>query len=578
MYARTAMIATHLNYTMFIDDSEWKYGPLKTFFRVQPKPCVIPDDWLNTSSKIFGEESWSESNHVINDRHPLRWVHSHPSINRIFAHFTFLKRVDEYLIKEFIPQISIELFAVWDLIKARDQMPAHPPEQILHHSTMEDVFRRQADELMKLWKPTESLLKEVDTMQVIVDRSIKRDSLKVTDSILRRLSAKWGVKPNTIGIGVCYSHLSEDIADSEQARQKVRSAQRYFQTLESIEKSWNSSFRLCPGSHIRSRKSRLSRANMTQLTWQLSQILLMIQLKLCQCIPDSTSHTREHGRRVELRSMNPFYGYALDHVGIHHHHITKEPPITYNNPLEYTIHFHLCSVRFFHPITNHSVFLLNTMTLSGSPQARPRIQTRFHHGIQPRPLHPNRLAAPPRAGLRGYCIDRVGAKDGYDLSPSAEEFDPCPFGLKEWQPRVRDGPENLIRPLISATPSHEADVGEISLVTWDSKTSSNTRNGKRSRNDEDSSDVNRSVSFSYVKTSPISRKRARRTKSYSNLAAMPERDIADCRSGDNQVSTGHHPSDNKAQKTIRSFEMSLKKRRKTVDRPTDIYIHRPIER
>lgn len=217
------------------------------------------------------------------------------------------------------------------------------------------------------------------------------------------------------------------------------------------------------------------------------------------------------------------------------------------------------------------------MTRSYPSQSRPRIQTRFHHGIKPWLLNPARWIAPPRAGLRGYCIDRVGSIPGYDLSPRVKDIDGSPFSLRQWKPRARDGPRYPLRPLKSAKPINESDVGETSLITWETVSRPTLTIGKRTRGNEDRDEYcTHHFNHSYSVASSTSRKRIRRTKSCSAGSLLSERDITDF--GKHEVtSSSIHDQDNQIStfQRSRSFEVSLKSRKKSIKRPADVYIQHP---
>lgn len=215
------------------------------------------------------------------------------------------------------------------------------------------------------------------------------------------------------------------------------------------------------------------------------------------------------------------------------------------------------------------------MTSRPTCDSRPRIQTRFHAGIQPIALRPNHLLALPRAGLRGYCIDRVGAQAGYDLSPTDEAFDPCPSRLIQWQPRVREGPQHEHRPLLSRQPTDEADLADVSTITMEATPIKKIRNPKRARDSDEFLGLPRSSSYSASNPSPISRKKIRRLRSYSDVGISDERDIADGHEIDEDVKKTGSSFTKSISKRRWSFEINLRIRRKSIRRPNDILTRFP---
>ncbi|EGG04359.1 uncharacterized protein MELLADRAFT_108528 [Melampsora larici-populina 98AG31] len=618
--ARTAMTATHLNYEMFYDDSEWQYGPISKYFQIPPNRCVLPERWVKNPRIKFGEQGWMNGSHLTNDRRDLQYVAR-------LSRSILIEPVSDYprLVRNLVKKESIDLIASWNFIKARDQQTSVPTEQVLHQS-MKDVFERQSMELKKLWKPTESLLREVETMEASVEESIHQHLLEGPLSIWRRIGIQWGTKK----IGLYYNTKS----DTQTATNKTQrsdpeieswyhyTTHQYYRVIKSIQEK----LKFKPVIFLLS--DNLESAFTSIATYMLQypiekQYNLIVAPDSHSVDPSSESHPEKKRKEDRIDDVADYVRdltFAIEHLDVitcsleqsetcnlifllggSARAMDKDPTIRSIDERWYPTssrasidelalglsNSHEKLVELARKLAKDSknyqikscIMPSTKMTQDYPSKSRPRIQTRFHCGIKPHLLDPSRWIAPPRAGLRGYCVDRVGSIPGYDLSPRVQDLDGSPFSLRQWKPRAREGPQHPLRPLKSAKPMNESDVGETSLITWETISRPTLVIGKRSRGNEDDEEYcphQIHYSFTVGPRPTTSRKKLRRTKSCSTGSLLSERDITDfskhevkptsVQDQDNQISISQRS---------RSFEISLQNRKKFTKRPPDVCIQHP---
>ncbi|KAH9824315.1 hypothetical protein DFH28DRAFT_1078036 [Melampsora americana] len=490
---RTAMTATHLNYAMFHDDSEWQYGPMSVSCRIG----------VTSRAKQFGNEGWMNASHLTNDRRELH-----------------VKHIDEYIIKNMVKKESIDLIASWNFINARNQRASITPEQVLHES-MRDVFERQSAELKKLWKPRDSLLREVDDMELSVKESIQQHFSEGPYSIWRRIGGRWATKK----IGIYYNTRSDN---HDQTNRRQRSdpeieswyhytTHQYYRVIKSIQEK----LKFKPVMFLLS--DDLESA-FTSISTYMLQFPIKKQYNLIVA-PDSHSVDR---------SSEP-----------HPEKMRKEDRM--DNVADYDVI--TCSLE--QSETCDLIFLLGgaTRAMGKNPTIRTSIDE-LALGLSNSHQKLVELARKLAQDPKNYALNL----DMIFLHVH-EDLDSSPFSLRQWKPRPRDGPQHPLRPLRSAKPINET-ISRPTLMI-----------GKRSRGNEDHDEYyTHQIDYSYPVSSTC-RKKIRRTKSYSEISIISERDITDFKKHeDNQISIFQRS---------RSFEISLQNRKKLIKRPVDVYIQHP---